>query len=237
MKLKCLIVDDEPLARRGLQEYCTEAGFLEVVGVAETAVKALAVLREQQVDLLFLDVQMPGMTGIELLKALPQPPLVIFTTAFSEYAVEGFSLNIVDYLVKPIAFDRFLKASLKAQAWYAFSKGPADQAREYFFVKCDNRLEKLHYDELLYAEALQNYVAIQTVQRRYLTYVTFKSVEEYLPRDRFIKVHKSYLVALNKIDSISGNELLIGAHHIPISRGMKDEVLSRILDNRFLKRE
>lgn len=237
MQLKCLIVDDEPMARRGLTEYCEETGFLEPVASVASAVKALPILREGQIQLLFLDVQMPGMTGIELLKVLPHPPLVIFTTAYSEYAVESFELNVLDYLLKPVSFDRFLRAALKAQSWYEYQRTAPGTGKDFFFIKCDNRLEKLFFDDILYVEALQNYVAIQTSQRRYLTYVTFKGVEEYLPSDRFIKVHKSYLVALSKIDSIMGNELSIGPYQIPLSRSMKEEVLSRILDNRFLKRE
>lgn len=230
MNLRCLVVDDEPMARKGLKEYIADVSFLELAGECDSALKAVDLLHKEQVDLVFLDIQMPRMTGLELLRSLPQRPLVILTTAYAEYAVESFELEVFDYLLKPISFERFLKAVNRAKT--VLKKETAES----FFIKCDNRLEKILLTEVLYAEALQNYVAIHTPARKYITYLTFKGVEEYLPGDRFLKVHKSFIVALDKIESIEGNEVILSGHRIPVSRNLKDEVMEKILHNRFLKR-
>jgi DNA-binding LytR/AlgR family response regulator len=182
---------------------------------------------------------MPKLTGIEFLKSLAHPPLIVFTTAYPQYAVDGFELNVLDYLVKPISFDRFLKAAMKAKE--AASKGntistAASRKEDYFFIKADNKLIKLFYQDIQFVEALQNYVTIHTTNKKYITYLTFKSIEESLPNEEFIKVHKSYLVAANKIESIEGNIIRIGQHEIPISRNNKEEVLEKLLKGRFLKR-
>lgn len=233
MTIRCIIIDDEPLARKGLKEYIADVPFLELVAECDSPLKAAAVLQTQPVHLLFLDVQMPRMTGIEFLRTLPQPPLVIFTTAHPDYAVESFELNALDYLLKPVSFERFMKAVMKARAYLdVHDKKDAG----YFFIKCDNKLEKINYQDVLFVEALQNYVAVHTLHRKFTTYLTFKGVEEYLPPERFLKVHKSFIVAMEKIDSIDGNELVIGQHHIPISRNLKDEVMEKILNKRYLRR-
>jgi DNA-binding LytR/AlgR family response regulator len=232
-----MIVDDEPLARKGLQEYCADVDFLEVVAVCDSPVKAVDLLQTEQIHLLFLDIQMPRINGLDLVRSLPQPPLVIFTTAFAEYALQGFELDVIDYLLKPIAFERFLKAALKARSYFELLQRPAaaDNAG-YFFIKCDNGLERICFDDILYAEALQNYVVLHTLQRKYITYLTFKAVEDYLPEQQFLRVHKSYIVALSKIDRIAGSDIIIGPHYIPISRHLKEEVMERILRDRYLKR-
>jgi len=237
MNLRCMIVDDEPLARKGLQEYCADVDFLEVVAVCDSPVKAVDLLQTEQIHLLFLDIQMPRINGLDLVRSLPQPPLVIFTTAFAEYALQGFELDVIDYLLKPIAFERFLKAALKARSYFELLQRPAaaDNAG-YFFIKCDNGLERICFDDILYAEALQNYVVLHTLQRKYITYLTFKAVEDYLPEQQFLRVHKSYIVALSKIDRIAGSDIIIGPHYIPISRHLKEEVMERILRDRYLKR-
>lgn len=238
MNLRCMIVDDEPLARKGLREYCADAGFLEVTAECDSPLKALATLQEQPVELLFLDIQMPRLNGLDLLRSLQQPPLVVFTTAHPEYAVQGFELNVIDYLLKPISFERFLKAALKARSYYELlqRQAKAGDAGSYFFIKCDNRLERICYDDILFAEALQNYVCLHTTGHKYITYLTFKAVEDYLPEQHFLKVHKSYMVALSKIDRIEGSDIVIGEHYIPISRHLKDAVMERILQNRYLRR-
>ena len=237
MNLRCMIVDDEPLARKGLQEYCADVDFLEVVAICDSPVKAVDLLQTEQIHLLFLDIQMPRINGLDLVRSLPQPPLVIFTTAFAEYALQGFELDVIDYLLKPIAFERFLKAALKARSYFELLQRPAaaDNAG-YFFIKCDNGLERICFDDILYAEALQNYVVLHTLQRKYITYLTFKAVEDYLPEQQFLRVHKSYIVALSKIDRIAGSDIIIGPHYIPISRHLKEEVMERILRDRYLKR-
>lgn len=238
MRINCIVIDDEPLARKGLKEYITDVDFLNLTGEFDNPVKAAEIISRGEVQLLFLDIQMPKITGLDFFKTLQNPPPVIFTTAYPQYALEGFEVNALDYLVKPISFDRFFKAVLKAKDYYEVRESNKSEAAatEYFFIKADNKLVKIFFDELLYVEALQNYVIIHTPVKKYMTYLTFKSVEEYLPADKFIKIHKSYIVAASKIDSIEGNDIRIGQQHIPISRNQKEEVMEKLLKNRFLKR-
>ena len=173
-------------------------------------------------------------------KTLKPAPPVIFTTAFPQYALDGFNLNALDYLVKPVSFERFLQGALKAKEYYELrmknSHVPAEAQQDYFFIKADGRLVKIFYKDILLVEAVQNYVNIYTTEKKYITYLTFKSVEEYLPADDFIKVHKSYIVPKQKVESIEGNDIKIGIHHVPISRNLKEEVMEKLLGNRFLKR-
>lgn len=240
MKLTCIIIDDEPLARKGLREYIGDVEFLHLSGEFDNPLRATDVLMNGKIDLIFLDIQMPKITGMEFLKTLVNPSLVIFTTAYPQYAVDGFELNAVDYLLKPFSFERFWKAVIKARTLLEAAKGsplqPLIVEAEHFFIKTDNKLVKMNYSDILYVEALQNYIAVHTLSKKFITYLTFKSVEESLPQHIFLKVHKSYLVALSKIESIEGNEIIIGQHHIPISRNMKEGVMERILKGKYLKR-
>lgn len=242
MKINCVIIDDEPLARKGLKEYIADVDFLQLTGEFDNPVKAMDMLAKAEIHLLFLDIQMPKITGLDFLKTLQHAPPVIFTTAFPQFALEGFELNALDYLVKPISFDRFLKSAMRAKEFYEVrQKNNTEVAAgtvvsEYFFIKSDNKLVKIAYDDILFAEALQNYVVIHTTDKKYITYLTFKSVEEYLPSAQFIKTHKSYIISASKIDSIEANDIRIDTHHIPISRNLKDEVMERLLKGKFLKR-
>jgi len=240
MTINCIIIDDEPLARKGLREYITEIDFLHLSGEFENPVKALNILTAGSIQLLFLDIQMPAITGLEFFKMLPHPLPVIFTTAYPQYALDGFDLNALDYLVKPVSFDRFLKAALKAKEHYELrEQNKSDNTAtitDHFFIKSDNKLVKIAFNEILFIEALQNYVNIYTEDNKYITYLTFKSVEEYLPPEYFLKIHKSYIISLEKVNSIEGNEIKIGNHAIPVSRNLKDDVMERLLGNRFLKR-
>ncbi len=238
MSISCIIIDDEPIARKGLKEYIADAGFLQLTGEYDSPLKATDIITSGAVQLLFLDIQMPRITGLDFFKTLQHPPPVIFTTAYPQYALEGFEVNALDYLVKPFSFDRFLKAALKAKEFYEVRETNLAEAKtsDYFFIKADNRLVKIQFDEILFVEARQNYVTIHTPSKKYMTYLTFKAVEDYLPADKFLKVHKSYIVAASKIDSIEGNDIRIGQQHIPVSRTQKDEVMGKLLKNRFLKR-
>ena len=239
MKLRCLIIDDEPLARKGLKEYIHDVDFLELAGEFDNPLRASEVLMNQQIDLLFLDIQMPRMTGMEFLKSLSHPPMVIFTMAYPQYAVEGFELHAIDYLLKPFSFERFWKAVLRARSQKeqpASAQAPSSTEPDYFFIKCDNKLVKISYDEILFVEALQNYVAVHTVEKKYITYLTFRSIEEHLPASRFIRTHKSFIVSAARVESIEGNDIRIGRHQIPISRSERENVLQQLLQNRLLKR-
>jgi DNA-binding LytR/AlgR family response regulator len=240
MMMRCVIIDDEPIARQGLKEYIQDVDFLQLAAEFDNPLKAADVLMSEKIDLLFLDIQMPRMTGMEFLKTLAHPPLVIFTTAYPQYAVEGFEQNAIDYLLKPFSFERFWKAVLKARSIQETVAQPAAVIQpaepDYFFIKSDNKLIKIAYDEILYVEALQNYVAVHTADKKYITYLTFRSIEEHLPAPRFIRTHKSYIVAAGKVESIEGNDIKIGNHHIPISRTERETVLQQLLQNRLLKR-
>jgi DNA-binding LytR/AlgR family response regulator len=238
--INCIIIDDEPLARKGLKEYINDVDFLQLTGEFDNPVKAMDMLVKEEVQLLFLDIQMPKITGLDFFKTLKHAPPVIFTTAFPQYALEGFELNALDYLVKPISFERFLKAAMRAKEFYEvrqknIAETPSGTA-EYFFIKADNKLVKISFDDVLFAEALQNYVVIHTNDKKYITYLTFRSVEDYLPSDKFIKTHKSYIVSAPKVDSIEANDIRIGQHHVPISRNLKDEVMEKLVNGKFLKR-
>lgn len=236
MKINCIVIDDEPLARKGMEEYVREVDFLHLLGSFENPLRAMDRLAAGDVQLIFLDIQMPKLSGLDFMRAQPRIPPVIFTTAFPQYALEGFELNALDYLVKPVAFDRFYKAVLRAREYYELRDQNLKPANQDFFIKADGRLMRISLQDILYAEALQNYVVIQTGTHRYITYLTFKSVEEFLPADMFIRIHKSYLVAASHIDSIEGNIVRIGTHSLPISRTLKDEVMERLLKGKFLKR-
>jgi len=197
--------------------------------------KAINLMAQHSVDLLFLDIEMPQMSGLDLLKNLPNPPAVIITTAYPQYALEGFELNVVDYLLKPIAIERFLKAVLKVKALSEQKNKPSAPPVDYFFVKCDGKIERIEFRELLYVKAMENYIIIYTLHKKYITYLTMKGLEVFLPVKQFVKIHKSYLVSISKIDRIDGNELYIENERLPISRNFRAEVLARIGD-KFLKR-
>ena len=242
MKINCIIIDDEPLARKGLKEYIADVDFLNLVAEFDSPIKATQLLTMGEVHLLFLDIQMPKITGLEFFKTLQHAPPVIFTTAYPQYALDGFEVNALDYLVKPVSFDRFLKAVMRAKEYYEMRQENAGVfsgnkiTADYFFIKADNKLVKIFFADILFIEALQNYVTVHTKDKKFITYLTFKSVEDYLPAEKFIKTHKSYIVSAAKIDSVEGNDIQIGAYHIPISRNLKDEVMEKLLKGKFLKR-
>jgi DNA-binding LytR/AlgR family response regulator len=239
MKLKCVIIDDEPVARRLLREYIEDISFLEVIGEADHPLKAQAILDSETVDLIFLDINMPKLTGIEFLKTRSSLPMVIMTTAYAEHALDGFTLDVLDYLVKPFSFSRFLKACNKAKEYHELKMKAGKNVRvneDYFFVKCNGRLEKVLYDDLLFVEAALNYVLLHTINNKMIVYLTIKSIIENLPGESFIKVHKSFIVNMHKIRSIEGNIIHIGNAEIPISQNCQDEVMRIILRNKMLKR-
>ncbi len=234
MKLRCIIIDDEPIARKVLQEFIEDIDYLELVGQAENPLKAMALLNEHNVDILFLDINMPKINGIYFLKSSRTNALVIMT-----YAVEAFGLDVLDYLVKPIAFDRFLKACNKAKEIKELkNSAPAqpDKTSDHFFIKCDNQIEKVFYHDLIYAEAMLNYVMLYTSSKKMMVYVTIKSLEAQLPSALFIKVHKSFIVNKSKIKSIEGNTLHIGNEKITISQNLRERVLNEIVKDKMIKR-
>ena len=239
MNLKCLIVDDEPVARKVLKEYIEDIPFLLVVGEADNPVKAQTILDQQSVDLMFLDINMPKLSGIEFLRSSKNLPPTILTTAYAEHALDGFALDVLDYLVKPFSFERFLKACNKAKDYCRLTQDAGKNARndnDYFFVKCNSRIEKIFYDDLLFVEAALNYVILHTANGKMIVYLTIKGIAESLPADQFIKVHKSFIINSQKIDSIEGNIIHIGKAEIPIRQNSQDDVMKLILKDKMLKR-
>lgn len=234
--INCLVIDDEPIAREGMLEHIKQVDFLNCLAECRSAVEATQWLQTKKVDLIFLDIQMPKLTGIDFVKNLQHPPLVIFTTAYPEYAIEGYELDILDYLLKPVSFSRFYKASVKAYDYITLkSKYEINNQEDYFFIKCNQKIEKIKTSDVLYIEGMSNYIIVHTVHKKYVTYLTFKGVEEQLPQQLFIRVHKSFLVSLNAIKTIDGNEVKLENISIPISKTYKEEVLERI-SNKMLKR-
>lgn len=237
MKMKCMIVDDEPLARKGLREYISGADFLELQAECENATKANNILQSQQIHLVFLDIQMPAVNGIDFLKSLSDPPMVIFTTAYSEFAIDGYALNVIDYLVKPLSYPRFMQAVNKANEYFRLKNSSNTAEAGYFFLKVDSRFEKIFVEDVLYIEALQNYSVVYTSQKKMMSYITLSALENQLPADKFIKIHKSYIVAVNKITSIEANIINIHNTQLPISRSLKDEVMNKIVEAKLIRRE
>jgi DNA-binding LytR/AlgR family response regulator len=227
-KISCIITDDEPFARKGLQGYVEKIDFLDLKGNCEDALQLSNMLQQQPVDLLFLDIQMPHITGVEFLRALRNPPKVIFTTAFEHYAIQGFELDVMDYLLKPISYDRFLKAAWKARDYFALREQPVN-AVPYLFVKSNGRLEKIIFSDILFIEGMENYIAIYLENKKIITHSTIKSLLEKLPAKQFIQSHKSYVVAIDKINSIEGNTLHVQSYQVPVSKYLRDEVLGQIV--------
>lgn len=236
MKLNCLIIDDEPLARKGISEYVKEVEFLNSAGECGSAAEAAGLLAKHPVDLLLLDIQMPRLSGIDFLKTLSHPPMAIFTTAYSEYALEGYSLDVIDYLVKPIPFDRFLKAVQKAHDFHLMRQKETVSSPEYFFVKSNGKFERVAFGDILYIESMQNYVIIHLSGQKLIVYMTLAGLEAQLPPKRFMKVHKSFIVSIEQVNAIENNEIVIKNSRIPISRSLKDEVMKRILGDNLLSR-
>ena len=239
--IQCAIIDDEPLARECIVDYIKQVDFLQLAGTGTNPVELTRINDQQKVDLLFLDIEMPVMNGIEFLKVTADPPMVILTTAYPSYALEGFQLDVLDYLVKPITFNRFFKAASKAKDYYELlnsknkEHGGSD-ALDYFFIKCESRYEKIWFDDILYIQALQNYVTIYTAKGKYITLLPLKTIEEKLDPQAFIRVHKSYVVSISKIDSIDNSEININSIRIPVSRNYQPEVIGRVVNGKLWKK-
>jgi two-component system, LytTR family, response regulator len=237
--INCLVVDDESLARKLLEENISQIPFLKLVGMCKNPMEAMQKLHEENIDLLFLDIQMPGMLGTQFLNSLRNPPLVIFVTAYSNYAVESYELEVVDYLMKPVSFERFMKACLKAHEIFKKStqeivyqqitvpKEESILASEYFFVNADYSIVKIKFSEITHIEGLKDYVKIylKNQAKPILTKSTLKNMEEKLPSSRFFRVHKSFIVNLEQIESIRSQRISLDKHLIPVSDVNSEELL------------
>jgi DNA-binding LytR/AlgR family response regulator len=235
-KMRCIIVDDEPVARKIIREFTEQVPFLELVGEFENVAKTKAFLHTDHADLMFLDIEMPKISGLDYLKRSTVDPLVILTTAFPEYALEGYELDIIDYLLKPIAFNRFLKAVQKAKEYNELRHTqPVAANPSYLFVRSEKRIEKIELKDILYIESIGNYVNIHTEQKKILAYLTLKGLEAQLPANEFIKIHQSFLVPFSRISAIEGNQVFINNKPLPISRNYREGVM-RVVEQRMLKR-
>ena len=225
--IKCAIIEDEPLAQNILKKYIEGHPALELTALCNNAEEAQKVLLRHDVELLFLDINLPKLSGISFLKTLPHQPLVIFTTAYPEYAVEGFELNAIDYLLKPFSFERFLKAANKAVR--QLNKGIAEQAiPSYIFLKADKKVHKVSVDDILYIEAAGDYIKVMTENGQYVVNDTLKGLQDELPPVQFIRVHKSYIISRNKIKFFEGNYVKVGNAHIPIGNSYREEISTRL---------
>ncbi|NQX42193.1 DNA-binding response regulator, LytR/AlgR family [Pedobacter steynii] len=247
-KLKCIAVDDEPLALDIIEDYVSKVPFLELVKRTENAIEALQLVQAGGIDLVFLDIQMPELTGIQFLKIANGKSNYILTTAYSQYALESYDLNVSDYLLKPIAFDRFYKAVEKVHNQQQKAAEPSPAAppaitplmsapaavhpvQDFIFVKTEHKIQKIQLDDILYIEGLKDYISIYTKAERIITLQNMKKMEETLPNAQFIRVHKSYIIALDKIESIERSRISIFGKVIPIGDTYRDEFFKHI-DNK-----
>ena len=230
MKIRCIVIDDEPLAIEILESYIEKIPYVELAGKFSNAIDALQYLKSNKVDLMLLDIQMPELTGIQLMKVLDNPPQVIFTTAYDSYAIKSYELDAVDYLLKPIEFDRFLKAIEKS--WKRIERGQSVEVNKveqtsskdtFIFIKTEHRVQRVEISEILYIEGMKNYLRVVTRTDKFMTLQNFKSICELLPTNQFVRVHKSFVVAVDKIDSIERSRIRIGKQLIPIGDTYKKD--------------
>ena len=234
-KYNVIIVDDEYLAQKLLQDYVSKMDALQLVATCSNAFEAMNALKNNQVDIMFLDIQMPDLTGLELVMSLEHKPSIIFTTAYSEYAVDAFNLSVVDYLLKPFDFPRFVQAVNKAiGAELPKTKGddlPHDtisRSNDFITVKADYKLYKINYDDLLFIEGQHEYVTFHTTQRRITALFALKDLEEILPKDKFVRVHKSYIVSFKQIQDLDKSDVTVAGTKIPVGASYRDELLTRL---------
>ncbi len=233
--MNCLIVDDEPLAQQVIEEFAGRLGFLNVIGKCSSAVEAAEFLRDHQVDLIFLDIHMPRLSGLDFISSLHNPPQFILVTAYSEYALQGFNVNATDYLMKPVPFDRFLKAVNKAYELHRLRNRSSDsadnKAPRYILVKSGYQTVKIMLDSISYIEGLKDYVKIYTdATKPVLSLLTLKGLVETLPGDKFLRIHKSFIVSTNHITSMSRNQVQIGNRWIPVGENFRDAFRKRMFE-------
>jgi len=234
MRIRCIVVDDEALARKYLKEYIFKAPFLEFVGDFNSPLKAYDLLEKGLVDLMFLDIQMPDISGLDFLRSINRKPFVILTTAYKEYALEGYEFGIIDYLLKPFSFDRFLKAVNKVNMMMLNKKKKHEQTssynqtdfhEDYIIIRADRKYYKINYDDLIFVEGQKAYVSFHSEGKKNVTALaSLKELEEKLPPNKFIRIHKSYIVSVKKIDSLEGNMIEIAGEKLPVGKSFKSKV-------------
>ena len=231
MQINCIAIDDEPLALSKLEGFISQVTDLNLVRTFDNAIEAIGWLKENSVDLIFLDIQMEQLTGIQFLEATGSTSRIILTTAYDQYAIRGFELNVTDYLLKPFSFQRFLKAVNKVMEYFSNRQNEVQSPQKsdrYIFVKTEYRLERVDIDEILYIEGMKDYLRIICTSKKIMTLQSFSKIEESLPPNRFCRVHKSFIVAIDKIKSIERGVIVIGDHRIPISISYKEGFFSKI---------
>lgn len=239
MPVKCIIVDDEHLARKLLENYVNKIPQLELVAKCKNPLEAIDVLSKEDIELIFLDIQMPELTGIEFLKTLQKKPAVIFTTAYSDYALEGYQLDVIDYLLKPFSFERLLKAVNKAleqiqlkQSASTQNESPAEiiksESKDYIVIKGDHKLHKINHDEIIKIEGLKEYVTFYTEQQKFITLESLKNLEQTLPAGKFIRIHKSYIVSVKHIKNLEGNILQVGKEKLPVGKNYREHLVKTV---------
>lgn len=238
MKLNYIIIDDEPSARNGLEEDLREIDFLKIKAIASNSFEALEMIKNYAPELIFLDIEMPGLSGLDFLRLIKVKPMVILTTAYPEYALDGYELGVVDYLLKPISLQRLKIACDKAMELYSYRNQQLviSPPPESFFIKCNGKKEKIDLSEILYIEAANNYVFIYTKTKRFMSYQTLKGIDNQLPKDKFVRVHKSYIVSKDHIQQIGKNEIMIDKLRIPLSRSFKNEFQKEFVVARYFRR-
>lgn len=238
-KLRTVIIDDEPVARKGIEKYVEQTVFLSLIGSFSSPTKLHIEAKKENVDLLLLDIKLHKLNGLDFYKSLGESaPFVIIISAYSEYALDGFELNVTDYLVKPVPYDRFLKAVLKVKELFELKKTSNveyDAKENYFFIKSDLKFQRINLEDILFIEGMSNYVIIHTESKKFITYLTFRGLLEKLPKNDFVRIHKSYVVSLRKIDSIDVNEVKIGLVNLPLSKYYKETVMS-VINERLFRR-
>lgn len=229
--IRCIIVEDETLAQHVIQSHLAQVQGFELVGVCKNAIEASKVLKEREVDLIFLDIQLPGMTGLNFLRSLTNPPLVVLTTAYAEYALESYEFNVIDYLLKPISFERFTKTINKITEGRLFDRIAKEEAAvnaDHIFIKSNSKFFKVNFPEIIYIQSMKDYLKIQTAEYNLVTHQTMNDMERLLPARQFMRVHKSYIVSVGFIRSIYGNSIEIDKIIIPIGASYKDNVMSLV---------
>lgn len=229
--IKCIIVEDEALAQQVIKAHLERTDTFELVGTCSNAVDAAALLKKKEVDLIFLDIQLPGITGLNFLRSLEDPPLVVLTTAYAEYALESYEFNVIDYLLKPISFDRFSKTVNKIKEGRLFAPGAKEieePFRDHIFIKANSKFFKVNFSEIVYIQSMKDYLKIHTAEYNLVTHQTMADMEKILPPWQFMRVHKSYIISISHIKSIYGNSVEIDKTTIPIGSNYKDAVMQLI---------
>lgn len=227
-KLQCIAVDDEPLALEVIKRFAEKIPALQLLETFQNPIEAVAFIKENPVDLIFLDIQMPDLSGLQLLNSFPDKPMVVFTTAYSDYAIESYEVDAIDYLLKPILFDRFHLAVNKALNKIEESGTEIKSEEDFMFIKSDTRIFKINYNDILYIEGMRDYIAVHTPKQRILTLMSMTRMLDKLPKRRFMRVHKSYIIGIGHINMIQNNRVLINQKEIPISNSYKEQFLKFI---------